>query len=234
MGVSKTSRAASNAVPKPPPVKGEASFQKALKSASDKQAAGLRPEPPPEAPLLDEPLKGKDGLNTKPNEALDPRAAVDSDVTETSVDQALREFEEVSEEDVFSDEDPFLEHDIKAADGSWIMPADGQSPVGLAPSTAAAAPPAPPSEVMQQLVSAMAAEGWVGADIHGRKVVMLNVQCPGRGSVRIRLRKEEAGVSVRVRADNDELSSLLHNHQDQLRDAMAKKGLALTNLEVVN
>jgi flagellar hook-length control protein FliK len=228
MGVSKTSRAASIAVPKPPPVKGEASFQKALKSASDKQAAGVRPEPPAEAPLLDEPLQGKDGLNAKNAEALGPQEAIDSDAGEASVDQALREFEEVSDED-----DPFLDEDIKAADGSWMMPTDGKSPVALAPPTAAAAPPAP-SEVMQQLVSAMAAEGWVGADIHGRKVVMLNVQCPGRGSVRIRLRKEEAGVSVRVRADNDELSSLLHDHQDQLRDSLAKKGLALTNLEVVN
>ncbi len=233
MGVSKTNRAASIAAPKPPPVKGEASFQKALKSASDKQAVAARPEPPAEAPLLDEPLKGKDGLSAKVAEGLDPQERIDSDSGEASVDQALREFEEVSEDDVFSDEDSFLDEDIKAADGSWMMPTDGKSPVALAPPTAAAAPPAP-SEVMQQLVSAMAAEGWVGADIHGRKVVMLNVQCPGRGSVRIRLRKEEAGVSVRVRADNDELSSLLHDHQDQLRDAMSKKGLALTNLEVVN
>lgn len=218
MGVSKTNRAAPIAAENPLPAKGDLSFRKALKSALDKQAEVL-PEPA-------EPMEGVNSKTTALQECIDVEAG------EPDVDKGWGESEAMSGDDVFSDEEPFLEQDMMVPDASWIMPTTGNSPSTIA-SPATAAPPAPPSEVMQQLVSAMAAEGWVGADIHGRKVVMLNVQCPGRGSVRIRLRKEDAGVSVRVRADNDELSSLLQTHHEQLRDSMARKGLALTNLEVV-
>ncbi|MEZ4460289.1 MAG: flagellar hook-length control protein FliK [bacterium] len=80
----------------------------------------------------------------------------------------------------------------------------------------------------------MAAEGWVGTDMNGRQVVMLNVQCPGRGNVKIRLRQEQDGVSVRARADNDELAGLLQEHQGELKQAMDKKGMKLAQLEVVS
>lgn len=258
MSVSKTNRSASAKAQEALPAKDGSSFKKALKSASDKKTAS---EEKPNGPVgADEKrLAGKQGIADRVSgERLDGErlkgeelsgeskiGSFDNDVLssekvvkpgtadDASIDDSRRELDEVSLDDAFSDEDAFDEEPMISVDGSWGSPAEGLVQPGaiITPTPAA---PAPPAQVMQHLVSAMAAEGWVGADIHGKKVVMLNVECPGRGSVRIRLRQEESGVSVRVRADNDELSDLLETHQDQLRDAMSKKGLSLANLEVAS
>ncbi len=250
MSVSKTNRSASTKAQEALPSKDGSAFKKALKSASKKaasetkanaQAANKNRLGEPEIGdrlkgekldgerLKGEDLAGESKTRSGDNDVSSTENGVESGATEDSgLEAGQRELDDVSRDDVFSDEELMI-----SPDGSWGAPAQGLAQPG-AIITSTPATPAPPAQVMQQLVSAMAAEGWVGADIHGKKVVMLNVECPGRGSVRIRLRKEETGVSVRVRADNDELSGLLETHQDQLRDAMSKKGLALANLEVVS
>jgi ribosome-binding protein aMBF1 (putative translation factor) len=258
MGVSKTNRSASVAAQEALPSKAGSDFKKALKSASDKKTAQelkasahagssktrlgveARTEERLSDKVADRPADGiedKDlGARLSGEELSDDMSSTEKTIERARTDEAAtdsqRELDEVSLDDAFSDEDALDEEPMISVDGSWGSPAQGLAQPGAIVTPTPA--PAPPAQVMQHLVSAMAAEGWVGADIDGKKVVMLNVECPGRGSVRIRLRKEESGVSVRVRADNDELTALLETHQDQLRDAMSKKGLSLANLEVVS
>jgi hypothetical protein len=73
----------------------------------------------------------------------------------------------------------------------------------------------------------------VGTDQQARKVMMLDVRVPGRGSIRVRLRQEGNGISVRMRADNDELKALLRKHQGAMRDAAHEQGVTFSRIDVV-
>jgi hypothetical protein len=73
----------------------------------------------------------------------------------------------------------------------------------------------------------------VGQDQQQRKVMMLDVRVPGRGNIRVRLRQEGDGISVRMRADNDELKSLLRSHQGVMRDTANEQGVSFTRIDVV-
>lgn len=90
-----------------------------------------------------------------------------------------------------------------------------------------AEPPMP--QVAKEIVQAVR----VGEDAQARKVVFLDVTVPGRGDVRIRLRRDGGGMEVRMRADNDALARSLQQGVGQLREEAAKKDLQFTSVQVV-
>jgi hypothetical protein len=89
------------------------------------------------------------------------------------------------------------------------------------------------AEEVRQLAERLVEACETGIDQQGRQVMMLDVQVPGRGGVRVRLRKQGDGVEVRLRADNAALGELLRARQGTLRDGMSERGITLSRLEVV-
>lgn len=85
------------------------------------------------------------------------------------------------------------------------------------------------AEVARQIVEAV----QVGEDGHSRRVVFLDVTVPGRGEVRIRLRRDGGGMEVRMRAGNDALARSLQEGAEELRHRGAKKGIQFTSIQVV-
>lgn len=89
------------------------------------------------------------------------------------------------------------------------------------------------AEEVRQLAEKLVEACQTGLDQQGRQVMMLDVQVPGRGGVRVRLRRQGDGVEVRLRADNEALGELLRARQGALRDGMAGRGVVMSRLEVV-
>ncbi len=86
---------------------------------------------------------------------------------------------------------------------------------------------------MAQLANKMVQAFYVGQDARAKKVVMMDVNVPGRGSVRVRLSKTGDSVDVRMRADNEDLAKLLRAHREDLRESGASNGVKFANIEVV-
>lgn len=86
---------------------------------------------------------------------------------------------------------------------------------------------------MAQLANKIVQAFYVGQDARAKKVVMMDVNVPGRGSVRVRLSKTGDSVDVRMRADNEDLARLLRAHREDLRESGASKGVNFANIEVV-
>ena len=84
-------------------------------------------------------------------------------------------------------------------------------------------------EVARQIVDAVR----VGEDSRERRVVFLDVTVPGRGDVRIRLRRDGGGMEVRMRAGNDALARSLQEGVGELRERGADKGISFTSIQVV-
>jgi hypothetical protein len=90
------------------------------------------------------------------------------------------------------------------------------------------------AEELQQLADKLIDACHTGIDQQGRQVMMLDVQVPGRGSVRVRLRKQGDGVEVRMRADNPELGALLKARSGSLRDQLSSRSISISTLEVAS
>lgn len=86
---------------------------------------------------------------------------------------------------------------------------------------------------MAQLANKIVQAFYVGQDARAKKIIMMDVNVPGRGSVRVRLSKTGDAVDVRMRADNEDLARLLRAHREDLRDSGASKGVNFANIEVV-
>lgn len=84
-----------------------------------------------------------------------------------------------------------------------------------------------------QLANKIVEAFYVGQDARAKKIVMMDVNVPGRGSVRVRLSKTGDSVDVRMRADNEDLARLLRAHREDLRESGASKGVNFANIEVV-
>lgn len=85
------------------------------------------------------------------------------------------------------------------------------------------------AEVARQIVEAVR----VGEDGHLRRVVFLDVTVPGRGDIRIRLRRDGGAMEVRMRAGNDGLARSLREGVGELRQRGAEKGIQFTSIQVV-
>ncbi len=105
--------------------------------------------------------------------------------------------------------------------------AGGAGAAGKAESSAYAEPPM--MRVARKIVEAV----HVGDDAQGRRVVFLDITVPGRGDVRIRLRRDGGGMEVRMRADNDALARSLQQGVADLREEGAEQGIQFTSVQVV-
>ena len=85
------------------------------------------------------------------------------------------------------------------------------------------------AEIANKIVQAVR----VGEDAQARRVVFLDVTVPGRGDVRIRVRRDGGGMEVRMRADNDALARTLQEGVGDLREEGARKGIQFTSVQVV-
>jgi hypothetical protein len=85
------------------------------------------------------------------------------------------------------------------------------------------------AQMAEQLVKACS----VGEDKIARKVMMLDVEVPGKGQMRVRLTRDGDGINVRLRASNDSTRSWLKAHQGRLRDEAASQGVVFKHIEVV-
>jgi hypothetical protein len=90
------------------------------------------------------------------------------------------------------------------------------------------------AEEVRRLAEQLVESCQTGLDQQGRQVMMLDMQVPGRGCVRVRLRRQGDGVEVRLRADNPALGELLRARSGELRDGMAGRGVAISRLEVAS
>ncbi len=88
----------------------------------------------------------------------------------------------------------------------------------------------PIDEVARRILDAVR----VGHDGQARRVVFLDITVPGRGDVRIRLRRDGGdGFEVRMRADNDALAQTLQRGTSQLRAQGRDNGIDMTSIRVV-
>jgi hypothetical protein len=127
----------------------------------------------------------------------------------------------------------------EARDGE-ARPAEGVTGAGAASAEAASVKEAAPTadtaraEEVRRLAERLVESCQAGLDQQGRQVMMLDLQVPGRGCVRVRLRRQGDGVEVRLRADNPALGELLRARSGELRDGMAGRGVAISRLEVAS
>lgn len=123
----------------------------------------------------------------------------------------------------------FLQH----FDSSSLTAGENQKPPFIAApptiETSALTPPAALEEITKEILTAL----HVGEDQQARKVIFLDIQIPGHGDLRVRLRREGGGLEVRFRADNDALARMMRQHSESLRGQAKAKGLHLTSIEVV-
>ena len=87
----------------------------------------------------------------------------------------------------------------------------------------------PVTQVAREIVEAV----YVGQDSQQRQVIFVDVTVPGRGDVRIRLRRDGGGMEVRMRADNDALARTLQQGVRELREEGQKKDIEFTSIRVV-
>lgn len=114
---------------------------------------------------------------------------------------------------------------------------EGEVPVGVGESRsvtgASSAGSSAEARAMDQMAGEILRAVQVGEDGQARRVVFLEVQIPGHGDLRVRLRREGGGLEVRIRADNDRLARLVREHSDTLRGRAREKGVEMTSIQVV-
>lgn len=108
------------------------------------------------------------------------------------------------------------------------VPAAGEEIGAARQAEGARARPPEMDALVDRLVEAL----HVGRDARARKVMLLDVQVPGRGGVRVRLRRRGQEVEVRLRADNDELRRELGQRREALRESARQRGVIFASIEV--
>lgn len=96
--------------------------------------------------------------------------------------------------------------------------------------------PAARSELREQvaeLAKKLVDKAHVGRDASGRQIMLLDLQVPGRGNVRVRLRRRGAGFELRMRPENDELARDLRREREHFRQSAAEQGVDFSSIEIV-
>lgn len=155
--------------------------------------------------------------------------------TQTSSEREVKEAlpEEVDEEvEVLEDDIAQEENEVAGAElarGLVLQTEPTQVQTAQAQPTAG---PQARHEVVERLIETMVSDGKLGEDASGRKVLMMDIQCPGRGNVRVRLWKKEEGIELRIRADNPELKSLIMMGRSELQSSAKERGVVFSKIEV--
>lgn len=178
------------------------------------------------------------------DEALRPRSDVDEGPVGARVDEA-REVDEVPRDAVGDDlesqrskadeEDEILE-DVSSKGEEMVAAQLAREQVNPlkaeVPQTQPTTGPQARHEVVERLIETMVVDGKLGEDASGRKVMMMDIQCPGRGNVRVRLWKKDEGIELRIRADNPELKSLIMMGRSELQASAKERGVVFSKIEV--
>ncbi len=88
-------------------------------------------------------------------------------------------------------------------------------------------------EVTEKILATIVSEGYVTEDVKGRKVVMMQVDVPGRGTVNMRLWRRSSGVELRMRADDPQLASEIRRNRGRLEAGARDRGIHFSKVEVV-
>jgi len=111
-------------------------------------------------------------------------------------------------------------------DAVWVGPNDRQ-PV-CAPPPEQTPANAPADAIVHGIVQSVA----VATDVHRRRVILLRVSIPGRGDVRIRVRRGTSGVEVRLSTSDAELRKELRGRRHELAARAREAGAPLSRIEV--
>ena len=88
-------------------------------------------------------------------------------------------------------------------------------------------------EQVAELANKLVDKAHIGRDTAGRQIMLLDLQVPGRGGVRVRLRRRGQGFEVRMRADNEELARDLRHEREHFRQSAADRGVQFSSVDVV-
>lgn len=219
------------------------SFKEALESKSGKEE--LQAKKDPKLELGDAKKADEESGHLKNEKSLDSPSE-DTEVGFSKVNEGSDlpksdegvQFQKEMRADQGQDE---VEMDSKADFAAELSP-DEAIAMGLQPQVSAgsiqtpaveaAASPQAKHEVVERLIETMVTSGQMGEDSKGRKVLMMDVECPGRGNVRVRLWKKEDGIELRMRADNPELKSLLLLSRSDLQAKAKENGVNFSKIEV--
>lgn len=222
-------------------------MKKGEREDSKKKASGLAKKDA-EASAKDETLKAegdsKSALKDLDKKSATPGdASADADPSSRLETSARKEASKGLEDSALQkDSERFLEDsDLSSEDKRALM--QGGVP-GVAPTadsnnvtTVKQAQPLAPSqskhEVTEKLLSTIVSEGYVTEDVKGRKVVMMQVDVPGRGTVNMRLWRRSSGVELRMRADDPKLASEIRRNRGQLEAGARERGIHFSKIEVV-
>ncbi len=87
-------------------------------------------------------------------------------------------------------------------------------------------------EVVENLMTQMVEDGQLTQDEDGRRVMLMRLNVPGRGDVRVRMWHKPEGLDLKLKATDASTERLLRTNADQLRQGLADRGVRLSKLEV--
>lgn len=76
-------------------------------------------------------------------------------------------------------------------------------------------------------------QAHLGHDRSGRQIMLLDLKLPGRGNIRVRLRRRGDSFEVRMRPESPALARLLRQEREVLRERAAESGVNFSSIEVV-
>lgn len=167
-----------------------------------KDVLGERQQPA-QSPRDARPVPTEVDLSPKPGDSPDPQP----------FEAARREHDERHDARVWN-------ADVMA----WNPRAAGDAPIDK---------PAPATRAdLQPVFDSIVREVAVAEDVHRRKIIMLDLAVPGRGRVRVRVRRGEHGAQVRFRTDDEGLREELAARRSELTDRARDRGVAIARVEV--
>lgn len=72
----------------------------------------------------------------------------------------------------------------------------------------------------------------VGRDGQRRRVVMLELEIPGRGGLNVRMRRDGEGYDIRMRAERSALGAELKRGTSKMKGAMEERGVAVGSINI--
>ncbi len=84
-----------------------------------------------------------------------------------------------------------------------------------------------------ELARKLVERAHVGRDASGRQIMLLDLQVPGRGNVRVRLRRRGEGFELRMRPENEDFARDLRREREHFRQSAAENGVEFTSIEIV-
>ncbi|WP_133621695.1 flagellar hook-length control protein FliK [Bradymonas sediminis] len=88
-------------------------------------------------------------------------------------------------------------------------------------------------EQVAKIARALVEKTHIGTDSAGRQVMLMELEVPGRGQIRVRLRRRGEGYELRMRPENQDLARDLRQERDTFRESAARNGVSFSSIEIV-